>query len=180
MLKTSVRAVLGAVFLAIPLGCHEYINPWEDDTIGPDRVTTASVEGVRAHVGEPRTVQRDDEQVAISAQDGTVSHFPLWWEDPLEDHGSDDGKFAWTGEDYLAMPYCLGRMIVNTIAMPVSAVVQAPVPLMGSDGIDSRQILGDYFDAAWYPGGASVTPPDILELQESRPGVIVVVVEDES
>jgi hypothetical protein len=167
MFKTRLRRIATAATIISTCGCHEYLNPWKDTTVGPDQVTTASVKAARAHVGEPRTVQRSNDPIPLHAQDGTVPHFPLWWEDPFEDRGSEDGQFAWTGEDYLAMPYGLGRMILNTIAIPVSLVVQPPVPLMGSDGIVSKQALGYDHDPTWYSDGASVVPPDVQELQES-------------
>ena len=50
-----------------------------------------------------------------------MPHYPLWWEDPFEDKGDEDGKFAWTWMDYFAMPYSLARWDLNTVAVPVSA-----------------------------------------------------------
>ena len=151
--------------LAIAMcGCSEYVNPWFDEMVSHDYVTTASVEGVRS-VSQPiEPVSRSFQPTLVSPQDGTVGHFPLGWEDPFEDRGSDDGQFAWTAEDYFAMPYGYGRFIVNTIGVPASLIVQAPVPLMGSDGITSRQLLGYDHDAEWLPAGRSATPPDVLEI----------------
>ncbi|GJM25629.1 MAG: hypothetical protein DHS20C16_20440 [Phycisphaerae bacterium] len=145
-------------------GCSEYVNPWTDEMISHEYVTTASVEGVRMASAPTEPVSRSFQQTLVSPQDGTVGHFPLGWEDPFEDRGSDDGQFAWTAEDYFAMPYGYGRFIVNTIGIPASVIVQAPVPLMGSDGITSRQFLGLDHDAEWLPAGRSSTPPDILEV----------------
>jgi hypothetical protein len=57
-------------------------------------------------------------------------------------------------------------MVLNTIAVPVSAVVQPPIPVMISDGITSRQALGYDHDPEWHPDGATVVPPDIIEAGE--------------
>ena len=157
--------------IVLPLGaCHEYIDPWTDKTAGPEMVTTASVEGTLAQQAAPSSRQhRGTEATLISPQDGTVGHYPLRWEDPFEDRGSDDGQYAWTWEDYVAMPYGLARFILNTACLPASVVVQPPVPLMSSDGVISRQALGHDHDAQWLPSGRSPTPPDILELGSVPP-----------
>ena len=75
------------------------------------------------------------------AQDPGVTHWPLWWEDFVEDSGSDDGQFAWTWRDYAAFGYCPARQIVNTAALPVSWVVDPPGAVRCSDGVISKQIL---------------------------------------
>ena len=160
--QNSWRAAV--LLLAIAAGCNEYINPWQDETAGPEAVTTASVEGARAYQADELMRDRGYEPTVAMAQDGTVRHFPLWWEDPFVDRGSNDGEFRWTWEDYFAMPYSLGRFDLNTLAIPVSAVVQPPVPLMASDGVTSRQALGFDHDAHWEPASRTSTPPDILEI----------------
>ena len=164
----NVRMLLAGLLFGLG-GCHEYINPWSDETIGPELVTTASVEGALAQEAQPSDRAREAEPALTSPQDGTVGHFPLWWEDPFEDRGSDDGQFAWTWEDYVGMPYGLARFILNTMGVWASAAVQPPVPLMGSDGVTSRQALGYDHDAQWLPSGGSPTPPDILEIGSVPP-----------
>lgn len=159
--KSRILAPVTALLLAA--GCHEYVNPFADEYVGPEWITTASVEGARSRPVADGRRKRAWESTPLSTQDGTVGHFPLWWEDPFEEHGSDDEQFAWTWEDYFAMPYGLGRFILNTIGVPVSATVEPPVPLMGSDGVTSRR-LGQVSDPRWHPGGGSPTPPDILEI----------------
>jgi hypothetical protein len=156
-------ALLALTLAATGFGCHEYVNPWEDETVPADVVTTASVSAARAQHKQPVLQQRPYEQSALHEQDGSVSHFPLWFEDPFEDRGSEDGRFAWGYQDYMAPFYGLARMVVNTIGVPVSAVVHPPVPLMVSDGIPSRKVFGHLHDAEWHPDGATVAPPDIIE-----------------
>jgi hypothetical protein len=77
-----------------------------------------------------------------------VPHYPLWWEDPFEDHGDRNDTFAWTSIDYVAWPYSMGRYLVNTIAWPVSAIVTLPGTPMVSDGVvvDSDAAGRLYFD----------------------------------
>ena len=65
---------------------------------------------------------------------GDVPHSPLWWEDPLEDKGDQNRAFAWTWQDYVAIPYSFGRFLLNTMAWPVSALVTPPGTPMVSDG----------------------------------------------
>lgn len=156
-------AILAAMTCAAG-GCHEYVNPWLDETAGSEWITTASVEGAVHESHEPVQRTRGLEAVPVAAQDGTVGHFPLWWQDPFEDAGSDDSQFAWTWEDYFAMPYGLGRFIVNTIGLPGSAVVYPPVPLRGSDGVAARFMPLSMQDPEWLPSGGSPTPPDVLEI----------------
>lgn len=170
--KTGLIAAQ-AVLLTAGLGCHELVDPWTDATISPDLVTTASVEGARTAAAEPSpNDQRTDYEVRpIAPQDGTVSHWPLWWQDHFEETGSADGQFAMTWEDYAGMPYGLGRFIVNTIAIPISATFYPPVPLRSSDGIVTRQPLGAEHDPAWLPAGGSPTPPDVIEIGAVPPDV---------
>lgn len=147
-------------------GCRELVDPWTDATISPDMVTTASVEGVRTAAAEPGDdeIRSDFAARPIAPQDGTVSHWPLWWQDHFEETGSADGQFAMTWEDYFCMPYGLSRFIVNTIAIPISASFYPPVPLRSSDGIVSRGPLGAEHDPAWLPAGGSPIPPDVIEI----------------
>jgi hypothetical protein len=155
---------IAVVLLGLLAGCNEYINPWQDETVGPEMVTTASAEGARAHPSAEDLHSRGYAPTVVMPQDGTVTHFPLWWQDPLEDRGSDDGRFAWTWVDYFGMPYCLARFDLNTLAFPISVVLEPPVPLMESDGVTSTHTLGGDYDARWMPAGGTSTPPDILEI----------------
>ncbi|NOX59905.1 MAG: hypothetical protein GXP29_13755 [Planctomycetes bacterium] len=159
-----------SVFSLVASGCGEYINPWTDQMVPAEYVTTPSVEGVREFAQADVQAARSFETSLISPQDGTVGHFPLWFEDPFEDRGSDDGQFAMTAEDYFAMPYGLARFIFNGMAVPISAVVQPPIPVMGSDGITSRQALGLDHDAEKLPAGRTSTPPDVLEIGSVHTG----------
>ena len=158
------RSALAAVLsLCVAAGCQHIINPFRDDLPTVDEVTTASVEGARTAPRQPSAPRRDFEALGVYAQDGTVDHWPLWWEDPFEDKGSQDGRFAWTMEDYFYVAYGPGRFILNTMAFPVSAYVTKPATVMCSDGKVSRQKLGYDHDAVPCPGGTA-PPIDILEV----------------
>ena len=162
----------GLVVLALAigvacLGCNQppAVNPWVDDTIGPQAWTTPSQEGILAAGREPVSRKRPASQSELRLSNSVVTHYPLWWEDPFMDKGDMDGKFAWTWQDYLHMPYGLGRFILNTIAVPVSAVVQPPGMPMVSDGI-----VGKDHDAK--PGRSpnpTATPADFDQGPQPEP-----------
>jgi len=157
-------ATLAVLVLCLALiGCQHTHNPFVDNMPDVSLVTTASVEGVRAAPRQPSLPPRSHQPMRVDPQDGTVSHWPLWWEDPFEDKGSDDDRYAWTEEDYLCLLYGPGRFLLNTMAFPVSAWVTKPGKVLCSDGRLSRQRLGYDHDAIPCPGGTS-PPIDILEI----------------
>ena len=161
--------VLGllAVGTAIAVGgCQEppWVDPWQDDALPPRTWSTPSAEGVLSAEHPPAIRHRETEPSEAPSVAGEVPHFPLWWEDPFEDKGStDNGQFAWTREDYIALAYCPGRFLLNTMAFPVSAWMTKPGTVMCSDGKLSRQRLGYDHDAAPCPGG-TMPPIDVLEV----------------
>ncbi|MFQ5489188.1 MAG: hypothetical protein ACE5GE_00590 [Phycisphaerae bacterium] len=139
------------------------VNPFQDDLPYTSEVTTASVEGARLAPTLPSLQARHFEPMTLEAQSGTVAHWPLWWEDPFEDKGSDDGQFAFTWEDYFCYLYCPGRNLVNTMFFPLSPLLTPPWTTVCSDGKLSRQGLGYDHDATPCPAG--IAPPiDILEI----------------
>ena len=154
--------LLASAYLTMA-GCTEMINPFGDDLPPTEDVTTASVIAAREVQATPTEPVREPEALLASAQDGTVAHWPLWFEDPFEDKGSEDGQFAWTYEDYVAFPYGLGRFLLNTMGFPVSVVVTPVWTVMGSDGVLSRQALGYDHDATPHPGGVAPLI-DIVEI----------------
>ncbi len=146
--SAALASVLGAVALATAsAGCAHAINPFADEGAPPEDMTTASERTIRDHRAAPVVRQREWGTSATTYPSGRVVHWPTWFEDPFEDKGSDDGKFAWTAEDYLAIPYSFARLLLNTIGWPVSAVVTPPGTPMASDGKLSQQILGKDHDA---------------------------------
>ena len=117
-------------------GCNQppAVNPWRDDSIPQSEWTTPSEQGIYAANRETTQRHRGHEQLLAPTVDPQTPHYPLWWEDPFEDKGDENCTFAWTWQDYFAMPYSLGRYMVNTVGFPVSAVVQPPCTPMISDG----------------------------------------------
>lgn len=116
--------------------CHSppAVNPWRDDSIPASTWTTPSEQGILAAGHQPAIRHRAIESSAAPSVSEEVPHFPIWWEDPFEDQGDLDGRFAWTWQDYLAMPYSYARMHLNTVGWPVSAYVDRPWQSMVSDG----------------------------------------------
>jgi len=121
----------------VAAGCNKPpgVNPWRDDSISSAVWTTPSEQGILAAGHDPMIRHRDVSGKAAPVASGDVPHDPLWWEDPFEDQGDMDGQFAWTWQDYLAMPYSYARWHLNTLAFPVSAVVTPPGTPMVSDGV---------------------------------------------
>ncbi len=157
---------LAGLALSASLGCSHAINPFADEAVPPEQMTTASERAVREVNATPVVRQREWEPTTTTMPSGGVVHWPLWWEDPFEDKGSEDGKFAWTAEDYVAIPYSFARLLMNTMGWPVSAVVTPPGTPMVSDGRLSSQILGRDHDATPLSRAhremqsAETTPPD--------------------
>ena len=114
------------------------VNPWREDAIAEDAWSTPSRDGILALAREPAIREREIPHMDAPHVNPGVPHYPLWWEDPLEDKGDQDGAFAWTWQDYVAMPYSLGRLLLNTMAWPVSATVTPPGTPMVSDGVTGR------------------------------------------
>jgi len=137
-------------------GCHtpgNYLaNNYVDEFAQRSPVSTPSVDLSRAHEGTPSAFHRDSKPLVRRCADGSVLHGPLYFEDPFEDAGSDDGQFAWTAEDsffFIAWP---GRFLLNGTFLPFTALATPPWHVMVSDGHLSRQIPGKIHDARrWQP-----------------------------
>jgi hypothetical protein len=154
-----LRRRLSLLALACTIGgCgRPLVCPFHDEfVLHPAQATTASVEGARAVDRAAVIRQRDFGPMEHDADSGTVTHGPLYFEDPFEDNGSEDGQFAWTGEDYLWIFYWRARFLLNGIALPVSALVTPPWTVMASDGVLSRQALGYDHDAERWQGSAEL------------------------
>lgn len=146
--SAALASVLAALALATAIaGCAHAIGPFADEATPTEDMTTASERAIRDRHVTPVVRRREWGTSATSYPSGQVVHWPTWFEDPFEDKGSDDGRFAWTAEDYLAMPYSFARLLLNTIGWPASAVVTPPGTPMVSDGKLSRQVLGKDHDA---------------------------------
>jgi hypothetical protein len=79
--------------------------------------------------------ERRGELKVVLAKSGTVLHRPLYFEDGVEECGSFDGQYAWTGED---VGYAfLGPVwfLANAVTFPIEAVIDPPWAVMASDGV---------------------------------------------
>jgi len=135
----SKKLIIHIIVLTMPIilaACNQppAVNPWIDDSIPADTWTTPSRDGVLAAQKEIIARDRGYPETIGPHVTHDVAHYPLWWEDPFEDQGDNNDTFAWTWQDYLAMPYGLGRYLLNTMAWPVSAVCTPPCTSMVSDG----------------------------------------------
>jgi len=148
--KPVAVGLAAALVLLLAGGCRHVPNQFRED--GPavstnwETPTSADVK-TRVAPAEPRS--RGWPTVTVSPARGAVQHEPVYFEDPFADKGdgrtdqTDPGNVHRLGwEDYLAMPYCLGRHILNWMFLPLSAVVTPPWTVMESDGVLSRQLLG--------------------------------------
>ena len=128
------------------VGCRMMPDPFADVVGRQDPITTPSVEGAWAVETTRGDLHRPYEAMLLPAGDGTVTHGPLYFEDPDEEADGDD-RFAWTGQDYLRIFNWRGRFLFNLALFPVSVVVTPPWMVMASDAYPSRKILGIYHDA---------------------------------
>jgi hypothetical protein len=152
-------------------GCSgQTIDPFRDVSAVPEEsMTTASVETIR-EAGKAAAIRvRPWESSTLASEDGTVTHWPLWWEDPFEDRGSEDGADAWTWEDYAGLLYCPARFVLNTAAWPVSAIVTPAGTVLCSDGRISKQLVWRDHDA--HVCGAGQPGPDSFVPVAARPSV---------
>jgi len=146
--RCTVCAILcGAILLPIASGCHMVVNPYHDEMVAAGPVTTPSSRGVREANPTLRTGEVLGDAKTVSAKSGMVIHGPLYFEDPENESGSEDGQFAITREDLLAFWTTGLRFEVNTILYPLSLFVTPPWMAMSSDGTPSRKVCWDTFDA---------------------------------
>ncbi len=108
---------------------------------------TPSVRIARAAEVERSTVNRTWEPVTVVVRDGAVLHAPLFFEDVCVDGGSNDGRFAVTGEDFLQMLLGSGRFHTNALLFPIRAIVTPPWAVMASDGRLGPRALRRELDA---------------------------------
>lgn len=98
-----------------------------------------------------------------------VHHGPLYFEDEMENVSEVNSNCpsGYTWLDILAVPYSDARWMLNTIALPVSMVVNPPWQRMCSDGEPgTRPPLGLTLDAA--PCARPVPTPFDLKCSEQQ------------
>ena len=150
-------AIMGMCVLSGLLGaCNQppAVNPWREDSLPSSTWSTPSEQGILAANHQP--VERHDgsPQKLAPTVSGQVPHYPLYFEDPFDDQGDRDGQFAWTWQDYLAMPYSFGRVLLNGIGFPVSVAVTPPGSSQVSDGKVNPSSKVVDFSSAYHPHDA--------------------------
>lgn len=177
------RTLLGLALsfsLAAGLGCAHVNNPWKDSSvaINGDMHTPSSDTYSKGDRAEFRTRHgRVCEPSSVAYHNGSVTHWPLWFQDPFEDRGNTDvpmtnpdaqrdlpdNTFAVTWVDYFHLAYGPARELLNIAGWPISAVVEHPGMLMESDGRISKNILGYDHDPK-RSDSVSREPPDVAML----------------
>ncbi len=148
------RFVTGAVLsmvLMLATGCQMMVNPYHDEMAMAAPVTTPSATGLREANVAPRMVPPYGDPKIVRAASGAIIHSPLYFEDPVDESGSEDGQFAITSEDFYAFWSTGFRFPMNLIFYPLSAVVTPPWMVMESDGATSRKICCGMCDAMPLP-----------------------------
>lgn len=178
---TGTIPVVLALAMTACAGCAHLNNPWADSSAAIDGdLTTPSTEGYSGPSEFAVSLRRTSEPCEVVYANGSVTHWPLWFEDPFEDKGNrdrppasgdenePDNVFVVNWVDYLHMAYGPARLLpVNIALWPASAVVTPPGTLMESDGVLSKGLLGYDHDAQ---RADSVTrqPPDV-DVLDRRP-----------
>ncbi len=143
-----LATLLAGAFMAMgAVGCSIRSDPFTDAFADDRRVTTPSVEEARAAEVTPVATNRPYGRHEIGAADGTVAHSPLFFEDPFEEHGSDDSRFAWTSEERFVFFAGPARFLINVVAFPISAAATPFWQVMQSDGVASRSVVCRLHDA---------------------------------
>jgi hypothetical protein len=156
-------------------GASQINNPWKDSSVAINSdMQTPSAEAYSK--GGRAELQIDHARTwapgIVMYHNGAVTHWPLWFEDPLEYYGNayptpadrdaPDNVFAWNWIDYFDLAYGPSREYLNIIGWPVSAIVSPPGTLMASDGRIEKSWQGYAFDERRAP--VTAEPPDVASL----------------
>lgn len=167
-----------STYLGALSGCAHLNDPWKDSSeVINEEMTTASTEGYQGRTQYVTKTRRDWPQETVYHENGSVTHWPLWFEDPFEDKGNDttvegerdpiDNRFALNWADYLHMGYGPGRMFLNIVGWPISAVVTPPGTLLESDGRLDKGLMGYDHDAK-RSDPATREPPDVNVISKDQ------------
>jgi len=138
-----------ALVVSLAPGCSMMSNPFRDDLVNSPPVTTPSADGVRTATVSRVAPQRRFQSAIATPMECAVTHAPLYFEDPSEVIGSDDGNFAWTGEDYWSFLAWRGRFLLNLVLFPVNFAETPIWTTMTSDGVFApRAPFDELHDAA--------------------------------
>lgn len=148
--------LLAALLLVTAAGCNEMVVNYYQET-GPSvdaEWDSPTARHVKAQHDSAPMRSRGWETRTVATQDGSVLHWPLYFEDPFEDkgHGRTDEthphnvyRLGW--EDWVAFPYGFSRFTLNWLLFPASVIVTPPWIVHESDGEISRQLVWYDHDA---------------------------------
>lgn len=115
-------------------GCQSYFaDPWKVDPTQVANVDSPSTARLRALEGRRSALQREAPRKRVALASTTVAHAPLYFEDPFEAFCCEDDGYRWTLLDIGATFYSGARWLVNSVAIPVSAVVYPPCSTVETD-----------------------------------------------
>lgn len=109
-------------------------------------VSTPSADAIAESGAMPKLRYRDDldgvvrQRKSIAAATGSVTHGPLWFEDPREDYSEYTCNRRLPAESYGLMFTVGSRWMLNLAFLPVSAVVDWPWRKMESDGVADDRV----------------------------------------
>lgn len=141
------RSTVLLAALTLLAGCAHVPNQWVEDgpaTREPWQSPSAR-DVLTQQAGPPEVHPRWQQELTLAATDGSVTHWPLYFEDPFVDKGHGRtglNKYHLGWEDVVASVYGYARHTVNWLLIETSLVVEPPWTLMVSDGELSRQPFG--------------------------------------
>ena len=162
-------------------GCAQLNNPYKDSSAAIDsEMTTASAEGYQGKAEFPSSLRRTWAAADVYYENGSVTHWPLAFEDPFENKGNrfatsedrdaPDNVFAWNALDYFHFVYGPSRMFINILGFAGTLAVTPPGMVMESNGQLDKGLLGYDYDSK-----RSVVPtrepPDVSRINKDLPDV---------
>lgn len=117
---------------------------------------------------EPALKERNWQPMASYYEPPVVQHGPLYFQDEFENVGAVSSACpkGITWKDFVAVPYCDARWMLNTIALPVSMVAYPPWEQDCSDGNPKKTPLGLTLDGT--PCKRQVPAPFDLKCSEAQ------------
>lgn len=175
---TDPRWAAALLFLLMPAACAQLNNPFKDSAAysRDEMATPSTTEYAQTRHGQAPMMRRSWTGSDVYYENGTVTHWPIWFEDPFQEKGNDvtdpadrdapDNRFAWNAADYLHIVYGPSRYLLNLFGLPFSAVLQPPGWVMASDGRISKGLV-------WYDHDSTYAkptdePPDYNDLSRTR------------
>jgi hypothetical protein len=140
-----IALYLVVAFATTLTGCVSGVNPFVDRLqISPGSIESPTASAIHVREVTPATPvpRRSGDHKVVTLGDGSVTHYPLYFEDPFEYKDDGDGEFSVTGRDFALYLYGPARWVANGIAVPVSAVSDPPWARECSDGF-----VGGAYDA---------------------------------